>query len=104
MLSLQEASIPVSIMVEDESKAMKLFHKLAPAHHKNDVHEKEDVRRVERPLSELSEHIHSHAPHPVVESYVPCSLSLQMCRVPRHKGTTFANHHQSRVLAPSPAI
>ena len=85
--------ILVSSMVEDESKTMKLFHKLAhPGHHHKDAPEKEEVRKEDASLTEQTDHIHAHAPHPVVESYVPGPLALQMCRVSWQHGMASAYH------------
>ena len=93
--SMQESYNLVGSMVEDESKTMKLFHKLAhPGHHHKDAPEKEEVRKEEASLTEQTDHIHAHAPHPVVESYVPGPLALQMCRVSWQHGMASADHLQ----------
>lgn len=98
--SMQKISKPVGSMIEDESKTMKLFHKLAPGHHHKDAPEKEEVRKEEASLSEQTDHIHAHTPHPVVESYVPGPLALQTFRVSRQDNMATAECLQLRCWHP----
>ena len=98
--SIQEISKPVGSMIEDESKTMKLFHKLAPGHHHKDAADKEEVRKEEASLSEQTDHIHAHTAHPAVESYVSGPLALRMCRVSWQDGMATAECLQVRSWHP----
>jgi len=77
LVAVEHCQAHIPRMGEHESTAKKILHKLKPGHHKDspdtmDLHQ--GTKKEDKPLVEQSEHIHSHASHPHIESCAPLLL------------------------------
>ncbi len=77
LVAVEHCQAHIPSMGEHESTAKKILHKLKPGHHKDSpdtMDLTQGTKKEDKPLVEQSEHIHSHASHPHIESCAPLLL------------------------------